>query len=165
MEPGAGTLGFDAHLDSQQNWLQVSPALTDSHAAASPQEQRHLHPLLPSVREAAAWVSVPAKSPGREAVGIQHRRNRPRSLQSPALFLEGKSCSLHGKEPVPAVPWPALGTGDAGWCTRRHSEPGRPCVPGVEISDLASGSSSFSSRLAELAPVNRSLPCSCSAAR
>lgn len=125
--------GSDEQLDSQQNWLQVSPAIT-----ASPEEQRHLHPLLLLGTDG----SLSLQSHWRRSSWDQHRRNRPQCLQSPALFLEGKSCSLMERSQSLGHLGQLWGRG---WQTGRHSEPGRPSVPSTEISELASGSHCCSS--------------------
>lgn len=60
--------GFDVQWDSQQNWLQVSPALR-----GSPQEQRGCTPC-------SNWGEMglcPCKVTGKGTGLDQHRRNRP----------------------------------------------------------------------------------------
>lgn len=66
-------------------------------------------PLAPINGRSPSLALCPCKVPGKRSSGIQHSRTRLRPLQSPALFLEGKSLSVHGDEPAPAVPRQAQG--------------------------------------------------------
>lgn len=89
-------------LDSQQNWLQLSPALT-----ASPQEQKHLHPLPLLGRDGS--LSLQSHWEGKQLGSAQ--KNQTLISTKPSRLSRGKVMSPNGKEPVLVASWTALGTG------------------------------------------------------
>lgn len=62
----------------------------------------------PSCSDHAAPRCSQSKHPALD-VFWDSQQTRLRPLQSPALFLKGKSRSVHRDEPSPVVPWPAQG--------------------------------------------------------
>lgn len=115
-QPGQGV------LDLMCNWI---PSKTGYRCLQLLQPAHRSKGSCTPCSRGEGWVSVPAKSLGREAAGISTEETDP-DLCRAQLFLEGKSCSLMEMSQSLWHPGQLRGQGCQ---TGRHGEPGQPSVP------------------------------------